>query len=237
MSPYYQGTYNVKVASIFGINTAVYWDELLNVYARVIQKKYDEMISNTGLFDLDRDYISKRTSLTLAEQLVCDKILEKAEIISYDGKNENRIRIDLERMQNILTEDDPEALAAIVKKVRAKKTDETTAKRAGMVTNFKNMIVETDTELLNAYFTWIETIILDKKDFLNRTIIDTFVKTIRSYSANKQVQLAIIEQAIIGGYKNAAFAYDIYKKHYQGNGTRIGVQQKQGGGIDTNSGF
>ena len=95
MSAYKSQTFNIKLAHIVGLNVAVYWGELMNVYARVIDKKLDETIENEGFFDLDRDYITKRTTLSIEDQLVCDKALLQAGIVDYDGKNVNRIRIDL----------------------------------------------------------------------------------------------------------------------------------------------
>ena len=115
--------------------------------------------------------------------------------------------------------------------------DAASAKRVGSAQSFKNMLVESDPDLYEAYCTWIDTIILDKKDFLNRTILDTFIKTIREYTDSKQLQLKIIETAIISGWKNAAWACESVRKNSGGNGTRIGVTQKRKGEIDPNSGF
>ena len=68
MSPYSYLQVNTKMISIFGLNVAAYWAELLNIYPRVIKKKKDEVIQANGYFTIDREYIKARTSLDLSEQ-------------------------------------------------------------------------------------------------------------------------------------------------------------------------
>ena len=182
MSSYKSQTFNIKLAHIVGLNVAVYWGELMNVYARVIDKKLDETIENEGFFDLDREYVSKRTTLSIEDQIVCDKALLQAGIIDYDGKNVNRIRIDLGKMKEIIEQDDPKELAKLEKTLKVKAMDAASAKRVGSAQSFKNMLVESDPDLYEAYCTWIDTIILDKKDFLNRTILDTFNYSRKRYN-------------------------------------------------------
>ena len=237
MSAYKNQTFNIKLAHIVGLNTAVYWGELMNVYARVIDKKLDETIENEGFFDLDRDYVEKRTTLKIEDQLVCDKALLQAGVIDYDGKNVNRIRIDLEKMKEIILQDDPAELAKLQKTLKVKTMDAASAKRVGSAQNMKNILVETDPDLFEAYCVWIDTIILDKKDFLNKTIVETFVKTVREATDSKQLQLKIIETATISGWKNASWAWESVRKSSGGNATRIGVPQKKTGEIDPNLRF
>jgi hypothetical protein len=110
-------------------------------------------------------------------------------------------------------------------------------KRTGLAQTFKNLIVESDPELLNAYYIWIDTIIMDKKDFLNKTIVDTFVRTVREFTDNKGTQLKVIETATISGWKNASWACDSVKKLGVTTGAHIGKAQKSRVGIDLNSGF
>jgi len=237
MSQYNYISVNVKMLQIFGTNTSIYWAELMNVYARVISKKLEETIQNDGYFELDRDYITKRTTLSIPDQLLCDRGLINAEIICYNGKNVNQIRIDVSKMQEILLQDDEEKLSDLQRILKIKKTDESQLKRLGQAQTFKNMIVEPDAEIQQSYFNWIDTIILDKKDFLNRVIVETFVKTIREFTDSKQAQLKIIEIALIQGWKNAAWAIDSYKKDNKSTPTFLGSAQKKNVGIDPNSKF
>lgn len=237
MSPYKSQTFNIKLAHIVGLNTAVYWGELMNIYARVIDKKLEETVQNNGYFDLDRTYITKRTTLSISDQLVCDKALLQVGIIDYDGKNVNKIRIDLGKMREIIEQDDPEELAKLERNLKVKTMDAASAKRTGLAQTFKNLIVESDPELLNAYYIWIDTIIMDKKDFLNKTIVDTFVKTVREFTDNKETQLKVIETATISGWKNASWACDSVKKLGGSTGAHIGKAQKSRVEIDLNSGF
>lgn len=237
MSPYKNQTFNIKLAHIVGLNTAVYWGELMNIYARVIDKKLEETIQNDGYFELDREYITKRTTLSIEEQLVCDKALLQAGVIGYNGKDVNQIRIDLEKMKEIILEDDPKELSKLQKTLKVKTMDAASARRVGSAQAMKNLIVESDPDLFEAYCVWVDTIVMDKKDFLNKTILETFIRTIREYTDSKAIQLKIIEAATISGWKNASWAIDSVRKNSGSNGTRIGVTQKRSDGIDPNSKF
>ena len=236
MSPYNYLQVNTKLIKIFGLNIAVYWAELLNIYPRVIKKKKDEVIQANGFFTIDRDYITSRTSLDLVEQLNCDKALINVGVLAVDPSDQNKICISLNAMHEIMTEDDDKALAAIQKKTKVKKTSAADSKKAAIRINLKNSVVETDVELLKAYHTWIDAI-MDSGNWLNKAVIEVFQRTVRTYSDLKTIQLKIIEIATIHGYKDASWAINMYSKDAKKPGTFIGVAQKQNVGIDPNSVF
>ena len=52
---------NRDAINVFGLNTAVYCSELLNIYKKAVSKK---KITADGYFTVDRNYITKQTSLT-----------------------------------------------------------------------------------------------------------------------------------------------------------------------------
>lgn len=236
MSSYNYIQVNTKLINLFGLNIATYWAELLNIYPRVIKKKKNEVIQSNGFFLVDREYIKSRTSLDLSEQLTCDKVLVKLGVVAVDETDSNRICISLKTMYDILTEDDDKTLAAFQKKAKVKKVSASEAKAAMIRDNLKNNVVETDLDLLKAYHNWIDAV-LDSKNWMNKTTIEIFQRTVQTYTDSKTIKLKIIEIATIHGYKDAAWAINMYEKDSKKNGTFIGVVQKQNVGIDPNSSF
>lgn len=236
MSPYSYLQVNTKMISVFGLNTAAYWAELLNIYPRVIKKKKDEVIQANGFFTIDREYIRSRTSLDLSEQTKCDKALVNVGVLAIDENDPNRICISLNAMFEILSEDDSAAILAIQKKAKVKKSTTVATKQDMIKYNLKKAILESDQELLKAYHTWIDAVI-DSKNVLTKAAVEIFYKTVSEYSTAKAIKLKIIEVATIHAYKDATWAINLYSKDTKKPGTFIGVQQKQNIGIDPNSIF
>lgn len=236
MSQYNTLQVNVKMANLLGLKTAVYWAELMNVYSRVISKKFEELHENEGYFELDRDYITKRTTLTVDEQLEIDAGLAKLDVVYTNQIDPNLIRLDVERLCAILVDDDPEAIKAIQKKSKLKRDDEQAAKKGSLKVQLFGSIIESDAEILEAYKDWISMMIESKK-LINRKAIEVFQTNLNSYTDSKQVKLKILELAAIHAYVDFAWARQVYEKDYRGNGTFIGVSQKKNVKIDPNSGF
>ena len=58
-------SYNVRLAHILDLPTAVYVSELININRKAIEK---EKLKGDGFFKLDRNYIELRTTLKKEEQ-------------------------------------------------------------------------------------------------------------------------------------------------------------------------
>ena len=58
-------SFNVKLAEILGLHPSIYISELLNINDKAIRKEK----MNESSFSLDREYIKKRTTLSVEEQL------------------------------------------------------------------------------------------------------------------------------------------------------------------------
>lgn len=227
---------NVKLANILGLKVAVYWAELMNVYARVINKKFDELKENQGYFELDRDYITKRTTIDVEEQLQFDKALAKLDVIYTNEIDPNLVKLDVEKLCAILVDDDPEAIKAIQKKSKLKRDDEQSAKRGSLKVQLFSSVIEQDAEILEAYKDWISMMIESKK-LINRKAIEVFQINLNSYTDSKEVKLKILELAAIHAYVDFAWARQVYEKDYAKGGAFIGVKQKKRTEIDPNSGF
>ena len=171
MSQYNYLMVNIKLANLFGLNVAAYWAELMNVYAKVVNKKFDETIQNNGFFEIDRAYITRRTTLSTADQDVCDRVLTSLEVLERAPKKPDLIRIDLEKAEAIILQDDPVELERIQKTAKIKSTEKRESKRFMIKKSLKDGIVETDAELWTAYANWIDAV-YDSGNYLSKPMVE-----------------------------------------------------------------
>lgn len=236
MSSYTTLPINVKLANMLGLDVAVYVAELLNIYPRVVVKKKDELLENEGYFELDRTYITKRTTLSVEDQLRIDTGLNKLDILAYRENDLNWIKLDVEKLCSYLVEDDLKAIREIQRISKLHREDTAKAKKASVRLHLLAALSETDPDVLTAYKAWIDSMLEAKKP-LTKAAVEIYQRNLNSYTDVKEVKIKILEIATTLAYHEFAWARVQYEKNYAGNGTFIGVKQKKNGGIDPNSGF
>jgi hypothetical protein len=89
------------VAEILGLHPAIYLSELMNINDKAIRK--DKV--NDSSFILDRDYVSKRTTLSVDEQLDVESNLIKLGIVDKpnDDKEKNTMSSAIKLAKKILS--------------------------------------------------------------------------------------------------------------------------------------
>lgn len=236
MSSYTTLQVNIKLANMLGLDVAVYVAELLNIYPRVVAKKKEELLENEGYFELDRDYITKRTTLKAEDQLRIDIGLNKLGILAYRENDLNWIKLDVEKLCSYLVEDDIDQIREIQRISKLRREDTANAKKCSVKLNLFAALSETDPDVLDAYKTWIDAMIEAKKP-VTKAAVEIYQKNLNNYTDRKDVKIKILEIATSLAYHEFAWARSQYEKNYAGNGTFIGVTQKKNSGIDPNSGF
>ena len=236
MSQYNTLQVNIKLANLLGLEVATYWAALMDVYARVVNKKKEDLLDNDGYFELDRDYITKRTTLTLDKQLEIDTGLNKIEVLFQDENDINSIKLDVEKLCAILVDDSIDAIRDVQRRSKLRREDTARAKKASVRINLVAALKETDTDVLAAYNNWIDALLEAKKP-ITRQALDIYQNNLNNYTDNKQTKIKILEIATTNAYTEFAWAMKIYEKDYRGNGTFIGIKQNRNNGIDPNSGF
>ena len=236
MSQYNTLQVNIKLANLLGLKVAVYWAELLNVYARVLNKKKEELLENDGYFELDRGYITKRTTLSVTEQLEIDAGLNKLEVLFHAENDPNSIRLDIQKLCAILVDDDIDAIRDVQKRSKLRREDSAKAKRYSVRINLLAALEETDTDVLDAYKNWIDALLEAKKPITKQAVV-IYQKNLNNYTDSKDVKIRILEIATTNAYTEFAWSMKIYEKDYRGNGTKLGVKQNVKGNVDFNSGF
>lgn len=236
MSQYNTLQVNIKLANLLGLEVATYWAALMDVYARVVNKKKEDLLENDGYFELDRDYITKRTTLPLDKQLEIDAGLRKIEVLFQAENDVNSIKLDVEKLCAILVDDSIDAIHDVQRRSKLRREDTARAKRASVRINLVAALKDTDPDVITAYSNWIDAL-LDAKKPLTRQALDIYQNNLNNYTDNKQIKIKILEIATTNAYTEFAWAMKIYEKDYARAGMPFGNKQINRNGIDPNSGF
>ena len=202
-------TVNKKLIKHVGIETAVYWAELVSILKQVSKKK---TCDEQGFFPLDRAFVERETSIKPDRQLECDSVLSKLGILATDPNNPNRIAVSVQTMIALITDSDPTLFTGLVTQTKKSAADKAEGKKAGMKFNLKNAIVEPDMELKQKYDTWVEAMIDAANCRFTKAVVELFVKTVREFTQDKAAQMRVIELATIHTYKDASWAINLYNR-------------------------
>ena len=190
---------NKRLVKIAGFEVAAYWAELQSILKQVVKK---QTADEKGFFTLDRDYVERETTLTVAKQLKCEEKLITMGVVMKDPENPNRLAISVTNMVEIITDEDTTKL----KKKSANSVDVKAAKVAGIKATMKKAILETDLELRAAYERWVEGMIDAANCRFTKAVVQLFEKTVTEYTPDKAKRLKIIEIATVNSYKDATWA-------------------------------
>lgn len=143
-------SFNIKIAHLLGLETAVYLNALIEINEKAIRK---EKISEDGFFTLDRKYISDVTTLSDKKQLELDIILKESNILEV---SKNNIKINLNVLTSISMTTD-ESLVADLSTIRDKANYKT--KNQFILHGVKQSIDEKlPGDLKEAYYEWLEAV-------------------------------------------------------------------------------
>ena len=190
---------NKRLVKIAGFEVAAYWAELQSILKQVVKKgTADEF----GFFILDRDFMERETTLTVAKQLKCDEALLKLGVLLKDPENPNKISIAVNGMVAVITDEDTTKL----KKSGKSSADEKAAKIAGIKANMKKALLETDPELRAAYERWVDGMVDAANCRFTRAVVQLFEKTVTEYTTDRSLRLKIIEIATVNSFRDATWA-------------------------------
>ena len=190
---------NKRLVKIAGFEVAAYWAELQSILKQVVKK---QTMDEKGFFPLDRDYVERETTLTVAKQLKCDEKLMSLGVLLKDPEDPNKIAIAVNGMVAVITDEDTTKL----KKTGKTSADAKAAKVAGIKATMKKAIVEDDLELRAAYERWIDGMIDAQNCKFTKAVVQVFEKTVTGYTTDKALRLKIIEIATTNSYKDATWA-------------------------------
>ncbi len=188
---------NKKLVKLAGFEVAAYWAELQSILKQVVKK---QTMDERGFFILDRDYVERETTLSVAKQLKCDEKLLALGVMMKDAPN--KISIAVNGMVALITDEDTKKL----KKTGRTTADDRAAKVAGIKATMKKAIVEDDLELRAAYERWVDGMVDAQNCKFTKAVVQVFEKTVTGYTTDKALRLKIIEIATTNSYKDATWA-------------------------------
>ena len=190
---------NKRLVKLAGFEVAAYWAELQSILKQVVKKGTAD---ERGFFTLDRNFMERETTLTVAKQLKCDEKLISLGVLLKDPEDLNKISIAVNGMVAVITDEDTTKL----KKSGKTSADEKAAKVAGIKATMKRAILEDDLELRAAYERWIDGMIDAQNCKFTKAVVQVFEKTVTQYTNDRALRLKIIEIATTNSYKDATWA-------------------------------
>ena len=202
-------SFNIKLAELLGLHSAIYVAELMNINEKAIRK---EKLNESG-FLLDREYVHKRTTIPPNEQLSIEKNLIKLGIIEKPSEDENCVVLNITTLTTLLMSTDEDLISNVKKLSNVKRKRET--KADAIRNNLKTNIVTTNVELLKAYSDWIDAVYANKGWMSKQAVIEG-QKVVDEFSKRDlDVALRLINIATIHGYVDMTWAINRYDEQYK----------------------
>ena len=204
-------SFNIKLANLLGLQTAIYISEIMNVNDKAIRK---DKISESS-FSLDRDYITKRTTISVDEQLEIDKNLIKLGIVEKPNEDVNCLVLNINILTALLMSSDEELLENVehLSKLKTKKSK--TTKADAIRQNLKTNIVTTNVELIEAYSDWIDAVYA-KQGWMSKKAVTIGQGVVDNFSnRDLDVALTIISIAAMHGYVDMQWAINKYVEQHK----------------------
>lgn len=209
LSPGNYISFNIKLANVIGLHSAIYLSELLNINEKAIRKNK----ITKDAFILDREYIRNRTTLSIEEQFVIEKTLFKIGILKQ-CESSNSIQLDITALTSIMMSADEDLLRDITKIVDLKKNSKQ-SKAEKINLELKTNIITTNPKLRAAYYEWIDAV-QSKDGFLHKKAVTSAQSLLEETCKNNTEEaIKILEIATINGYRDMAWAVNNYKKNYR----------------------
>lgn len=202
---------NVKAAKLLGLDTAIYLNELINIYAKAMSKN---KLNNNGFFRLKRSYITDRTTLSQNRQLEIDENLKSIEVIVKDAFDPDLMLVDIEMYASILTSQSKVVSDKVEKLITKKsKTDKANDKKRAIIEGLKSGVNCSNEELRDLYFGWIESVYEKPGGFLSKSTIKIFEDTINNYTkGDLDLAIILLKLATVKAYKNADWVINLFEK-------------------------
>jgi hypothetical protein len=211
LSPSNYVSFNVKLAEILGLQSAIYISELMNINDKAIRKS---KMNDSG-FSLDRDYVRKRTTLTVEEQLDIEQNLIKLSIIEKPTDDVNCIVLNINILTTLLMSTDDELLDNVEKLSKLKTKKSKATKAEAIRQNLKTNILTTNMELVEAYSDWIDAVYA-KQGWMSKKAVTLGQSVVDKFSNHDlDVALTVISIAAMHGYVDMQWAINKYNEQYK----------------------
>ena len=101
--------FNIKLAEILGLHPAIYLSQIMDINEKALRK--DKV--NENFFTIDREYITKRTTLPESEQVEIENNLIKIGVLERSKDNASTICLNITVLTSILMSPDEDLVKDI----------------------------------------------------------------------------------------------------------------------------
>lgn len=203
-------SYNIQLAELLGLHTAIYLSELMNINEKAIKK--DKL--NNNYFTLVRSYITSRTTLEEKEQLEIEDNLLKLGILEQ-GEQKDTISLNISILTTLMMDPDEQLIDKITKMKKKSAAKKGRTKADSIKDNLKSNLRVTNPELREAYCGWIDAI-YDKQGWMSVKCVTVAETTVDSFSNhNLDIALKLLEIASIHGYRDIQWAINKYNQEFK----------------------
>ena len=221
---------NYRTIQIFGLPTAVYITELINIYKKATRKN---KLVEDGYFKVDRKYVNNVLCLTPEEQIICDLNLIKTSVLKKSSDNPDILKIDIKLYLSLLCSEDMKLYDDVKKQMKVQKPKGTKeSQRQQYINVLKNSIECSNYELLTALRDWVEGVYARPNGFLSKSSIKIFQDTLNSYTkGDLDLALRVVQIATVQGYRDCQWAInmleDSEKRKKKQNNSQIRVTEQE----------
>lgn len=221
---------NYRTIQIFGLPTAVYLTELINIYKKATRKN---KLVEDGYFKVDRKYVNNVLCLTPEEQIICDLNLIKTSVLKKSSDNPDILKIDIKLYLSLLCSEDMKLYDDVKKQMKVQKPKGTKeSQRQQYINVLKNSIECSNYELLTALRGWVEGVYARPNGFLSKSSIKIFQDTLNSYTkGDLDLALRVVQIATVQGYRDCQWAInmleDSEKRKKKQNNSQIRVTEQE----------
>ena len=197
-------SYNIRLAHILDLQSAVYISELININRKAIEKN---KLKDDGFFKLNRDYIEERTTLKKEDQKDIDARLKSIKLISI-GESSDLLKINMDVLTSIML-GEKELVATVVQSAKKGRP----SKQEMVVKALKANIETTNSELKQAYEDWIDAVCA-KQGWMTKVHVIEGQNALNNYNRDRDLDIAlgILKIATMGGFRDMNWAIRDYEK-------------------------
>ena len=204
-------SYNIKLAELFGLHSAIYISELLNINDKAIRKNKVD----ANYFKLQREYIQSRTTLDEKEQISIEDNLIKIGVL--ERKSNNELSLNITTLTTIMMSPDETLLEDIKSITKKPKKSKRVTKTEAIKENLKAAIITDNEELKEAYCCWIDAV-YTKDGWMTVDAVQVAQEVIDDASnRDLDIALSILKIARINAYRDMTWAVNYYQKQHSVN--------------------
>lgn len=218
-------SFNINLAHLFGLESAIYLSVLVDINEKAYRKN---KIDEDGFFNIDRKYVTSRTTLAKNTQEKLEVELKNLGVIEL---KDNLIKLNIDILTSLLLEENEHIKTDLsnFRKATSKKSKGEYILESVKKHIDKNLPIE----LQEAYANWLESV-YSKINFINKQTLFNAQKEVDAASNhNLDTAIEIINIATASGWKDMRWAVKLYKEQH----TNVGVVEHKDVNVDWSTSY